>query len=61
VVSEDAWNQWARAPIVVPLDASLRANALRPSIGAVRVADGTRPITVSQTRLGTVHRHLSAE
>ncbi len=61
VVSEDAWNEWARSPIVVPLDASLRANALRPSIGAIGVADCTRPITVSQTRLGTVHGQLSTE
>ena len=61
VVSKDAWNEWARSPIVVPLDASLRANALRPSLGEIGVADCTRPITVSQNRLSTVRGRLSAE
>ena len=59
VVSEDAWNEWAKSPIVVPLAAELSANALRPQVGQIGVADCTRPITVSQTRLGEVRGHLS--
>jgi mRNA-degrading endonuclease toxin of MazEF toxin-antitoxin module len=61
VISEDPWNQWARSPIIVPLLSGVRANALRPTIGQSTIADCTRPLTVTASRLGAVLGSLSTE